>query len=109
MKILTYKWLILGLGILFEVLGTVCMKYADGFTKLVPSVLVFVFYGLALAALVFVLEKMEVSIAYAIWAGAGTALIAMLGIIWFKEPISAAKVVSIGLIILGILGLELFD
>ncbi len=109
MKILTYKWLILALGILFEVLGTVCMKYAEGFTKLIPSVFVFVFYGLALAALVFVLEKMEVSIAYAIWAGAGTALIAMLGIIWFNEPVSVAKVVSIGLIILGILGLELFD
>ena len=103
------KWLILGIGILFEVLGTICMKYAEGFTKLMPSILVFVFYGISLAALVFVLEKMQVSIAYAIWASAGTALIAVIGIVFFKEPYSFLKLVSISLIILGILGLELLD
>jgi small multidrug resistance pump len=103
------KWIILALGILFEVLGTICMKYAEGFTKLWPSVFVFVFYGISLASLVFVLEKMQVSIAYAIWASAGTALIAIIGIIFFHETISVAKVVSISFIILGILGLELFD
>jgi len=103
------KWLILGTGILFEVLGTICMKYAEGFTKLVPSVLVFVFYGISLAALVFLLEKMQVSIAYAIWASAGTALIAIIGMLFFKEPFSWAKALSISLIILGILGLELLD
>jgi small multidrug resistance pump len=103
------KWAILAIGILFEVLGTICMKYAEGFTKLVPSVLVFVFYGISLAALVFLLQKMQVSIAYAIWASAGTALIAILGILFFKEPVSVAKIVSLSFIILGILGLELFD
>ncbi len=101
-------WLYLALGIVFEVLGTVCMKYAEGFTKLWPSVLVFVFYGLSLGLLVLVLEKMEVSIAYAVWAGAGTALIAAIGIVFFKEPVSAVKVVSILLIVAGIIGLELF-
>jgi small multidrug resistance pump len=103
-------WLYLALGIVFEVLGTICMKLADGFSKLVPSILVFVFYGLALAALVMVLKKTgEISVVYAIWASAGTALIAIIGLIWFKEPISVVKVVSILLIVLGILGLELFD
>ena len=103
------KWIILSVGILFEVLGTICMKYAEGFTKPVPSVLVFVFYGISLAALVFLLEKMQVSIAYAIWASAGTALIAILGMLFFKEPVSVAKIFSLALIILGILGLELLD
>jgi small multidrug resistance pump len=103
------KWLILGVGILFEVLGTISMKYAEGFTKLVPSILVFVFYGISLAVLVFVLEKMEVSIAYAIWASAGTALISIIGIMFFHESFSITKVVSISFIIIGILGLELFD
>jgi len=103
------KWIILGIGILFEVLGTISMKYAEGFTKLVPSILVFLFYGISLAALVFVLEKMQVSIAYAIWASAGTALIAIIGMLFFKEPFSMIKMISISLIILGILGLELFD
>jgi small multidrug resistance pump len=103
------KWMILGLGILFEVLGTISMKYAEGFTRLWPSVLVFVFYGISLAVLVFVLEKMEVSIAYAIWASAGTALIAIIGIVFYKEQVSVTKIVSIALIILGILGLELSE
>lgn len=103
------KWLILSAGILFEVLGTICMKYAEGFTKLWPSVFVFIFYGISLASLVFVLEKMQVSIAYAIWASAGTALIALIGILFFQETVSVAKVVSISFIILGIIGLELFD
>ena len=102
-------WLFLAIGIVFEVLGTVCMKYADGFTKLWPSVLVFLFYGMSLVSLVFVLKKLEVSIAYAIWASCGTALIAIIGIIWFKEPVSVIKVVSIALIIAGIIGLEMFD
>ena len=103
------KWIILSVGILFEVLGTICMKYAEGFSRLVPSVLVFVFYGISLAALVFVLEKMQVSIAYAIWASTGTALIAILGIIFYKEPVTIAKIISLAFIIAGILGLELFD
>jgi small multidrug resistance pump len=103
------KWLILLLGIVFEVLGTIMMKYAEGFTRLIPSVLVFVFYGISLGSLVFVLEKMEVGNAYAIWASAGTALIAIIGIMYFNESASPAKVISIGLIILGIIGLEIFE
>lgn len=103
------KWLILLAGIVFEVLGTIMMKYAEGFTKLIPSILVFVFYGISLAALVFVLEKMEVGNAYAIWASAGTALIAIIGIVFFKESVSPAKIISISLIILGIIGLEVFE
>jgi small multidrug resistance pump len=102
-------WFYLSLGIIFEVLGTICMKFAEGFSKWVPSVLVFVFYGLSLLFLVLVLKKMEVSIAYAIWAGLGTALIALIGIVWFKEPVSITKVISILFIIAGIFGLELFD
>lgn len=101
-------WLYLLLGIVFEVLGTVFMKLADGFSKLWPSVLVFVCYGTCLAFLVLVLKKMEVGIAYAIWAGLGTALIAIIGFIWFEEPVTIPKIISILLIIAGILGLELF-
>jgi small multidrug resistance pump len=52
---------------------------------------------------------MEVSIAYAIWAGLGTALIALIGMVWFKEPVSLTKILSILFIIAGIFGLELFD
>ncbi len=105
---MNWNWVILGLGIVFEVLGTICMKLADGFTKLVPSVFVFLFYGLSLVSLVFVLKKMEVSIAYAIWASLGIVLIAIIGMVFYKEPVSVARIISILLIIAGIFGLELF-
>ena len=103
------KWIVLGIGIIFEVLGTVCMEKADGFTKLIPSILVFVFYGISLAALVMVLKKMEVSIAYAIWASAGILIMALVGIFVLHEPVSWIKIISMLLIILGVIGLEFFD
>jgi small multidrug resistance pump len=102
-------WIFLAIGIVFEVMGTICMKLAEGFTKLWPSVLVFIFYGLSLVSLIFVLKKLDVSVAYAIWAGLGTALIAVIGIVLFKESVSVMKILSIILIIIGIIGLELFE
>ncbi len=102
-------WLVLAIGIIFEVLGTISMKYAEGFTKLTPSILVFVFYGLALASLVVVLKKMDVSVAYALWASIGIVIIAIIGMVWFNEPVSWTKIISILLIVAGILGIELFN
>jgi len=102
-------WLYLILGIICEVTGTVCMKMADGFSKLVPSVFVFVFYGASLVFLTLVFKKFEIGTTYAIWAGVGTALTAVMGFIWFREPATLVKIISILLIILGILGLELFE
>jgi small multidrug resistance pump len=103
------KWIILGLGIVFEVLGTICMKFSDGFSKLIPSIFVFVFYGISLVSLIFLLKKMDVSIAYAIWASLGIVVITIIGVIWFKEPVTTIKIISILLIVAGILGLELSE
>ena len=100
-------WLFLAGAIVFEVAGTVSMKLSEGFTKLIPSIMVAVFYLISLAALTFALKKIDVSLAYAIWAGVGTAIIASVGIIYFKEPATAIKIISIGLIIAGVIGLNL--
>jgi small multidrug resistance pump len=100
-------WVYLGLAILLEVSGTTCMKLAEGFTKTVPSILLFVFYTLSFGMLTLALKKLDVSIAYAVWSGVGTALIASIGVLWFKEPATAMKLVSLGLIILGVVGLNL--
>lgn len=100
-------WFFLTLAILLEVAGTVSMKFAEGFSKLVPSVLMAVFYLASLAALTIALKKIELGIAYAIWAGVGTALIAAVGIFYFKEPATALKLISITLIITGVIGLNL--
>jgi len=99
--------LILICAILLEVAGTTCMKLSEGFTKFTPSVLIFVFYGLSFTALTVALRFIDLSITYAIWAGVGTAIIAVIGIVYFGEPISFIKALSLGLIILGVIGLNL--
>lgn len=100
------SWFYLILAIIFEVSGTTCMKLSQGFTKLVPSILMVILYAFSLAFLTFALKKIDVSIAYAIWAGLGTALIATVGILWFKKPLSALKIISLGLVIIGVMGLH---
>lgn len=100
-------WLFLTAAIILEVCGTTSMKLADGFTKIVPSVLLFVFYIASFTCLTFALKKLDVSVAYAVWSGLGTALIAVIGVVWFKEPMTALKVVSLLAIIAGVVGLNL--
>ena len=100
-------WLILAGAIVLEVSGTVSMKLSDGFTRLLPSVLIFVFYAASFAVLTLALKKIDVSVAYAVWAGAGTALIAVVGMLFFKEPPTLLKLVSLLLIIAGVVLLNL--
>ncbi len=101
------SWLYLAGAIALEIAGTVSMKLSEGFTRLVPSILIFVFYVLSFFALTMALKKIDMSIAYAIWAGIGTALIVLIGVAHFKEPLTLIKMVSIGLIIIGVVGLSL--
>ena len=100
-------WFYLAMAILLEVAGTTCMKLSEGFTRLLPSVSVFVLYGASFALMILALKKIELSIAYAIWAGLGTALIAVIGIVWFRESVSLLKIVSIAFVIIGVVGLHL--
>lgn len=100
-------WLALIIAIGLEVCGTVSMKMSDGFTKLIPSILIFVFYAASFIALTMALKKIDVSVAYAIWAGVGTSLIMIIGVLYFKEPLTMLKVLCISLIITGIVGLHL--
>ena len=103
------RWLFLGLGILFEVIALVFMKKSNGFTKLWPDIFVVFFYALALGCLILVLRRMDTSIAYAIWASVGTLIVAVVGIVWLKEPVTAIKIVSMILIVIGVFGLEYSD
>ena len=100
-------WVYLILAIFFEVIGTTFMKLSDGFSKTIPSITMFVFYLLSLTALTFALKRFEVSMAYAIWSGLGTALITIIGILIFRESVSTVKIFSIALIIIGVVGLQL--
>jgi small multidrug resistance pump len=101
------EWLFLALAIVFENSGTVFMKLSNGLTRLVPSILIWVCYIPSFLMLSLALRKIDVSIAYAIWSGVGTATIAIIGILFFQEPLNWVKVVSLGLIIMGVIGLNL--
>ncbi len=107
MKIMTKYWFYLACAIVLEVAGTTSMKLSEGFTKLTPSVLLFVFYAASFIVLTFALKGLDVGIAYAIWSGIGTILIAIIGILYFREPATSFKFISIGLIIIGVTGLSL--
>lgn len=100
-----YLWL--ALAIVFEVGWALSMKLSDGFTQLWPTVATIVMYLLSLVFLVFATRRMDIGVAYAVWAGAGAALIAVAGMTYFKEPVNAWKFVSIALIIAGIVGLQI--
>jgi len=100
-------WFYLAMAILLEVVGTTCMKLSEGFTRPVPSVLVFVLYMVSFAFMILALKKMELGVVSAIWAGLGTALIAIIGIVWFQESASLLKIASILFIVLGVVGLRL--
>lgn len=100
------SWIYLLLAIVLEVCGTTCMKLSQGFTNILPSILMFVFYGLCFSFLTLALKRIDVSIVYAVWSGLGTALIAIIGILWFKEPVTAIKMTSLALIIAAVIGLN---
>ena len=99
-------WLFLSGAIFFEVAGTTCMKLSKGFTVLTPSFLMFAFYACAFGMNTIATRTIELSVAYAIWSGVGTALTAAIGILYFREPATAMKMVSLTLIIIGVMGLH---
>jgi small multidrug resistance pump len=102
---MSFGLLLLAIGL--EVAGTTCMKLSQGFSRLVPSVLIVVFYGGSLASLTFALKTIEVSTAYAIWSGLGTALIAGIGCWYFGEVLNSFKVAGVLLVVAGIVLLHL--
>jgi len=67
-----------------EVCGTTCMKLSDGFSNLVPSVLTFVFWGIAFTIFIFALQTFDLSFAYAVWAGSGIVIVSIIGILHLR-------------------------
>lgn len=101
------SWILLAGAIFFEVAGTTCLKISDGFSKILPVVLMFVFYAASMYLLSLVLKKIEVGIAYAIWSGVGTATITLIGIAFFSESMNIIKLGGILLVIAGVTILNL--
>ncbi|RVT50890.1 DMT family transporter [Rubrivivax albus] len=99
-------WAVLSVAIVLEVAGTTCMRLSEGFTRLTPSVLIFVFYAASFALNTLVIRTLGLSVVYAVWSGVGTVLTALIGLFWFREPATALKLASIGLIVIGVMGLH---
>jgi small multidrug resistance pump len=103
---ISQAWMLLALAISFEIGGTVCLRLSQGFANLVPTLLIFVFYGISFAINAMVVRTLDLSVTYAVWSGVGTAVTAMIGFWYFKEPATALKLASIGLIVVGVIGLH---
>jgi small multidrug resistance pump len=103
------KWLLLLFGIVAELLGSTFMKMSHGFTELYPSILTFIFWAIGLSIFMFVLKSFDLSIAYALWAGLGILGVSVIGMVFFKEPYSALKLISICIIAAGAIMLNISD
>jgi small multidrug resistance pump len=91
---------------MFETMGTVYLKLSGRFSKIVPSIMVFVFYGLGFILLIKAVEKIDISTVYAIWSGLGIVMVSIIRFLYFKETVNIVKVVCIVLIIVGVVGLR---
>ena len=101
------SWLILFFAIVFEVAGTLTLKFTAGMTRLWPTVLMFVFYLISLFGLSTAVARIPVGTAYAVWSGLGTLMVFVMGLLWFKEEVTVLRCVSAVLIVAGVTGLYL--
>ena len=101
------EWVYLVVAGLFEVGWAIGLKYTEGFTKLGPSVATIIGMIASFGLLSLALRTLPIGTAYAIWTGIGAVGTAVLGIVLFKEPADVARLVCIGLIVAGVIGLKL--
>ncbi len=103
------NWLLLAIAIVTEVIGTSALKASDGFNRLWPSALVIVSYAVSFYLLALTLRSMPVGIVYAVWSGAGIVLIALIGAFFFRQSLDLPALLGIGLILAGVLVINLFS
>lgn len=102
-------YLYLTLAILAEVIATSSLKAANEFTNLIPSILVVTGYVLAFYFLMLSLRNIPLGVAYAIWCGVGITIVALVGVVYYKQMLDLAALVGIGLIVAGVCTIQLFS
>ena len=102
-------WLFLGLAVLFETIGTTALQASQQFTRPGPSVIVVAGYAVSFYLLALTLKVMPVGVVYALWSGLGICFIAMIGYVVFGQKLDTAALAGIGLILAGILVINLFS
>ena len=103
------NWLFLSIAIVAEVIGTSALKAAEGFTRLGPSLVVIVGYGMSFYFLSLALRGIPVGVAYAVWSGVGIVLISVIGWLAFGQSLDGPAVLGIGLIMAGVIVLNAFS
>src|SRR5689334_4974410 len=107
MTVMYGAFLLLGVAIVVEVGATAVLPKAEGFTHPGWAAVVLAGYGLSIWLLTVVVKQMPVSVAYAVWAGAGTALVAVVGLLFLGEHLTWVKAASLAMIVAGVVGLNL--
>ncbi|MBK7262106.1 MAG: multidrug efflux SMR transporter [Rubrivivax sp.] len=102
----SHPWWVLAVAIAFEVAGTTAMRLSEGFSRWLPSLLIFVFYAFSFALNTLIIGRLGLSVVYAVWSGVGTVATALIGVFYFREPATALKMASITLIVVGVFGLH---
>jgi quaternary ammonium compound-resistance protein SugE len=100
-------WALLFIAGLFEVAWAIGLKYTEGFSKPIPSVLTISAMAASMLLLGLAMKSLPVGTSYAVWVGVGAVGTAILGMVLFNEPASAGRILSLGLIVAGIVGLRL--
>ena len=104
---MAWAWTALAVSIAFEVAGTLLLRMSEGFTRFVPAAFAMLAYWACFAFAGIAMRYIPLATVYAIWAGVGIALVAVIAVLWLDEPMSALKVVFIGMILVGAVGLHL--
>ena len=103
------NWLYLLIAITAEVIATSTLKATEGFTRIIPSIMVVMSYGVAFYFLSLTLRTIPIGIAYALWSGIGIILIALMGWLIYKQTLDIAGIIGIGFILVGVVILNLFS
>lgn len=103
------KWLYLFTAIIGEVVATASLKASDGFSKLIPSIITIIGYGITFYFLSLALKELPISIVYAIWAGLGIVLLSLIGVFIFKQNLDIPGIIGISLILVGAVIINLFS
>ncbi|MCJ2165797.1 MULTISPECIES: multidrug efflux SMR transporter [unclassified Pseudodesulfovibrio] len=102
-------YIYLAFAIVCEVIGTSAMQASDGFTRVVPSLVVVIGYGLSFYLLSLVLRSIPMGVAYSIWAGLGIVLIGLVGVVLYKQSLDVPAMLGMGLIVAGVGVINIFS
>ncbi|PWR74545.1 DMT family transporter [Methanospirillum stamsii] len=103
------NWIYLLISIIAETIGTLALKSSDGFTRIIPTIVVIIGYVIAFFCFSLTLREIPVGLAYAIWAGAGIIMTTILGFFIFKQTLDYPAIIGIFMIVLGVVVINLFS